>query len=351
MTEQSVMPELDVFNLPVFKDADIFPMIPADELAELADDIKENGLNEPVVVAQIHGEWMLIDGRNRREACRIAEVTPAYRIVEADSDKLKSLVWSWNGPRRHLSSSQKAMAYAMMYPKGNQGKRTDLLQNCKKSDDEKIDASAISRARFILKHDSESAKLVRDGHPDYPLSKTYDAVKQAVEERAKKAEKERQELEKLTVLRGEYPDLAALVDEGRIYLHEALETAANRARKAQEEAERIAREADEQERRQREEEEKRLAEEERRELEQARLEQERYEANRAAFHSSLSQLISGSVIIQNPADCENPSKWKGTWTAFYNRYQIPIHEARDRLKTLQDRIPFILETLEAMRDE
>jgi len=29
------MPELDVFNLPVFQDADIFPMIPADELAEL----------------------------------------------------------------------------------------------------------------------------------------------------------------------------------------------------------------------------------------------------------------------------------------------------------------------------
>jgi len=348
MTVQSLTPEIDVFNIPVFRDADIFPMIPADELAELADDIKENGLNEPVVVAQIHGEWMLIDGRNRREACRIAEVTPAYRIVEADSDKLKSLVWSWNGPRRHLSSSQKAMAYAMMYPDGRQGQRTDLLKNINKSE---IDKATISRARFILKHDSESAKLVRDGHPDYPLSKTYDAVKQAVEERAKKAEKERQELEKLTVLRGEYPDLAALVDEGRIYLHEALETAANRARKAQEEAERIAREADEQERRQREEEEKRLAEEERRELEQARLEQERFEANRAAFHSSLSQLISGSVIIQNPADCENPAKWKGTWTAFHNRYQIPIHEARERLKNLQARIPFILETLEAMRDE
>ena len=352
MTVQSLTPEIDVFNIPVFRDADIFPMIPADELAELADDIKENGLNEPVVVAQIHGEWMLIDGRNRREACRIAEVTPTYRIVEADADKLKSLVWSWNGPRRHLTSSQKAMAYAMMFPDGEKGGRgKKLLQNCNSLEMNSTDKSNISRARFILKHDSESAKLVRDGHPDYPLSKTYDAVKQAVEERAKKAEKERQELEKLTVLRGEYPDLAALVDEGRIYLHEALETAANRARKAQEEAERIAREADEQERRQREEEEKRLAEEERRELEQARLEQERFEANRAAFHSSLSQLISGSVIIQNPADCENPAKWKGTWTAFHNRYQIPIHEARERLKNLQARIPFILETLEAMRDE
>ena len=350
MTEQSVMPELDVFNLPVFKDADIFPMIPADELAELAEDIQENGLNDPVVVARIADEWMLIDGRNRREACRIAGITPTYRILDADAEKLKSLVWSWNGPRRHLTSSQKAMAYAMMFPEVRAGrKKKEISQNCEILS--ATEANNISRARFILKHDSESAKLVRDGHPDYPLSKTYDAVKQAVEERAKKAEKERQELEKLTVLRGEYPDLAALVDEGRIYLHEALETAANRARKAQEEAERIAREAAEQERRQREEEEARMAEEERQRHEQERLEQERFEANRAAFHSSLSQLLSGSIIIQNPADCENPSKWKGTWTAFYNRYQIPIHEARDRLKTLHERIPFILETLEAMRDE
>ena len=79
------------------------------------------------------------------------------------------------------------MAYAMMYPVGEQGKRTDLLQNCKKLDDEKIDASAISRARFILKHDKEKADLVRDGHPDYPLSKTYEAVKAEAEQRKQQA--------------------------------------------------------------------------------------------------------------------------------------------------------------------
>ena len=73
----------------------------------------------------------------------------------------------------------------MMYPKGNQGKRTDInfSQNSEKLT--ASEANTISRARFILKHDSESAKLVRDGHPDYPLSKTYDAVKKSVEERAK----------------------------------------------------------------------------------------------------------------------------------------------------------------------
>ena len=142
----------------------------------------------------------LIDGRNRLAACKLVGITPEYRIVEADADKLKSLVWSWNGPRRHLSSSQKAMAYAMMYPKGNQGKRSDLLQNCKKLDDERIDASAISRARFILKNDREKAELVRDGHPDFPLSKTYDSVKEDAERRKQQAELERQKLEQLTSL-------------------------------------------------------------------------------------------------------------------------------------------------------
>ena len=347
MTEQIVMPELDVFNLPVFKDADIFPMIPADELAELADDIKENGLNEPVVIAQINGEWMLIDGRNRREACRIAEVIPAYRIVEADSDKLKSLVWSWNGPRRHLSSSQKAMAYAMMYPDGRQGQRTDLLKNINKSE---IDKATISRARFILKHDSESAKLVRDGHPDYPLSKTYDAVKQAVEERAKKAEKERQELEKLTVLRGEYPDLAALVDEGRIYLHEALETAANRARKAQEEAERIAREADEQERRQREEEEARMAEAERQQREAERLAREDYEKRRAGFFEQLYYFINSTSIAANETQIKQLDRYveRKEWEAFSQKYRCQKRETLETLRAFAKNLPVLIQKLEIM---
>ena len=350
------MNEINIFELPVYKDANAFEMLSADELMELANDIKENGLREPIVIAEIDGQWMLLDGRNRREACRIAEIIPGVRVFEkGDEESLSSFVWSANGPRRHLKPGQRAIAYAKLHQeKRSGGDRKTAASKSRFRDFEQLSKSFqnnVSMARFILKHEPTIADLVAKDHPNWPLSVAYEHAKKEFEIKEEKRRIELENAEKLAELRNSYPDLATLVDEGRIYLHEALETAANRIRKAQEEAERIAREADEQERRQREEEEARMAEEERQRHEQERLEQERFEANRAAFHSSLSQLLSGSIIIQNPADCENPSKWKGTWTAFYNRYQIPIHEARDRLKTLHERIPFILETLEAMRDE
>ncbi len=43
--------KMDVFKLPVFPAADVFPMMFDDELKELAEDIKANGLREPIVVA------------------------------------------------------------------------------------------------------------------------------------------------------------------------------------------------------------------------------------------------------------------------------------------------------------
>lgn len=79
--------------------------------------------------------------------------------------------------------------------------------------------------------------------------------------------------------------------------------------------------------------------------------QANYEANRAAFHAQLSKLFYGAGIVHNPADCKDPTKWKGSWTMFYDRYQHPIQEFRERLLVLREKIPFILETLESMRDE
>ena len=114
----------DVFKLPVFSAADVFPMMADDELQELAADIHANGLREPLVVAEVKGKTMLIDGRNRRAACKIAGVDPSTRAL--DGEDPTAYVLSANVHRRNLSTGQRAMAIAMLRPepeKGGRGKK------------------------------------------------------------------------------------------------------------------------------------------------------------------------------------------------------------------------------------
>jgi ParB-like chromosome segregation protein Spo0J len=63
------MSELDIFSIPVHPVADKFLMLDEEELEELAADIKANGLQHPLVIAEVEGKLLLVDGRNRREAC------------------------------------------------------------------------------------------------------------------------------------------------------------------------------------------------------------------------------------------------------------------------------------------
>ena len=51
--------------------ADLFPLMSADELRELADDIRKNGLQVPIdMFVDGDGNTWLLDGRNRFERTR-----------------------------------------------------------------------------------------------------------------------------------------------------------------------------------------------------------------------------------------------------------------------------------------
>jgi hypothetical protein len=71
-------------KLAVHPAADIFPMMTDDELQELAADIAENGLQVPIVLD--HTGKVLIDGRNRLEACKIAQVEPQFETLPESTD-------------------------------------------------------------------------------------------------------------------------------------------------------------------------------------------------------------------------------------------------------------------------
>jgi hypothetical protein len=96
---------------PVHPIADLFPMMTDEELANLAADIKANGLLHPIVVDK---DGVLLDGRNRDRACEIAGIEPATVLFEGDDPR--GYIIANNISRRHLTKGQQAMAVAMIYP-------------------------------------------------------------------------------------------------------------------------------------------------------------------------------------------------------------------------------------------
>src|SRR5580704_5944349 len=62
-------------HLKIHPAADLFPLMPPEELQALADDIKANGIQVPPELLVIDDEIQLIDGRNRLDAMELAGYT------------------------------------------------------------------------------------------------------------------------------------------------------------------------------------------------------------------------------------------------------------------------------------
>ena len=87
--------------------AELFPL-DEETIPELAENIKRHGLLSPILLL----DGKVLDGRRRLRACELAGVQPAFEHVVTDDPLAYS--WSLNGTRRHLTTSQKAMAGARM---------------------------------------------------------------------------------------------------------------------------------------------------------------------------------------------------------------------------------------------
>jgi ParB-like nuclease domain len=89
--------------------ANIFPLMEGQEFKALVDDIKANGLREPVVIY----EGKVIDGRNRYKACKELNL-PTPTTKPYDGGDPLGFVLSANLHRRHLNESQRAVVAAKL---------------------------------------------------------------------------------------------------------------------------------------------------------------------------------------------------------------------------------------------
>jgi len=148
----------------------LFPRLSGDEFDALRDDIKANGLRQPIV---LH-EGMILDGGNRYRACLEAGVEPV--VVAFDGGNLVSFVLSANLHRRHMSAGQQAaiVASAQDWAKAQAvGKpKSGNVAGLDRVEDRAAQSGASERtqrmADKVAKADPELAKQVAHGEVSLP---------------------------------------------------------------------------------------------------------------------------------------------------------------------------------------
>ncbi|HLH95049.1 MAG TPA: MT-A70 family methyltransferase [Xanthobacteraceae bacterium] len=90
--------------------ADLFPMMSDAEYAAHLADIKQNGINHPIILHR----GMLLDGRNRYKAATELGIGIATQVFAGSDREALDLVASENIHRRHLNTQQRAMIAAKM---------------------------------------------------------------------------------------------------------------------------------------------------------------------------------------------------------------------------------------------
>jgi ParB-like chromosome segregation protein Spo0J len=201
-------------HYPVHPLASIFPLMPDDSLEMLAESIKQTGLIHPIVL----GKWEdsdgktvegIIDGRNRIKACELVGVEPKY--TKLDGQDARAFIAASNLHRRDLTTGQKAMALAMLYPNPERG-RGKIDEAQKGAATAHFSYRRLKEARQILRSVPTLAESVLSGAISLDI---------ALAECAKRNKADTKPVDEIALLRARYSDLADRVVEGELTLEQA----------------------------------------------------------------------------------------------------------------------------------
>lgn len=199
--------------------ADLFPMLPADELQELADDIAERGLLQPIVLDE---DGRILDGRNRYQACQVHGIAPEF--VTYDGPDPDGYALAVNLARRHLSKGQRAIIAAEAWSVSDQNQRSVATTS-------QVSKTRITEASVVLHHAPDLAEKVKTG------ALGLDAAYSEARQRKEDADSDQARME---WLQAEHPELAHQVVEESISLAEAVRLGRERDQEHQEQVLRSA---------------------------------------------------------------------------------------------------------------
>ena len=98
------------------------------EMNDLTESIRKNGLISPIIVRRKGDRYEMISGHRRKHACELLGHSDiACSIVEASDDEAIIMMVDSNCPRTKILPSERAFAYKMkLEAMKRQGKRSDL---------------------------------------------------------------------------------------------------------------------------------------------------------------------------------------------------------------------------------
>ncbi|WP_329131293.1 ParB N-terminal domain-containing protein [Streptomyces sp. NBC_01476] len=176
-------------------------MLTNEELRDLADGIAARGQIHPIVLDR---DGVLLDGRNRLAACKLAGIEPRFTTYNGDDPV--GVILSYNFRRRHVSRGQQAIIVALARSLSERSLRADAATYG-------ISITRLSVATSVVQHAPHLAEQVRIGAPG--LDAAYDTVRKA------KADNKARDAS-FQLLREHAPDLAEKVTLGETTLPEAL---------------------------------------------------------------------------------------------------------------------------------
>src|SRR4051794_14652462 len=145
--------------------ANLWPLLPEAELAELAEDIRANGLRYPI---WRHRDGRIIDGRNRWLACQSIGVDCPANIFDGSDAELIPFVVSLNEKRRHLTVDQRAAIAAdlvtLSHGSNQRQRKQEASREASSSSTALTDAEA-AKLMSVSESSVERAKAVRRAAP------------------------------------------------------------------------------------------------------------------------------------------------------------------------------------------
>ena len=177
-------------------------MMSEEELNEMAEDFKVNGLLDPI---KLDKEGQVIDGRNRLAACKIAGIEPTFETYEGDA---ATYALSANVNRRMLSKGQRAMIKVQASMIENPAATAESL--VRGSD---LNTRMIERARQVIRHAPDLVGDVVSG-----IAAELNAAAETASQRSRTREAREG---RIASLRADASDLASAVESNELDLDAA----------------------------------------------------------------------------------------------------------------------------------